>query len=56
MYKIRDWRRIGKKDKYFLRDGKNDRNVLSKFGKFYKKCLFCGGEYLLNKEKCLVWG
>lgn len=56
MHKIRDWRRTGKKDKHPSRDGKNDRNVPLKPGKSHKKCLFCGGEHPLNKEKCPAWG
>ena len=57
VHKIRDWRRTGKKDKHPSRDGRNDRNVPPKPpGKSHKKCLFCGGEHPLKKEKCPAWG
>ncbi|KAL9981292.1 hypothetical protein ACROYT_G009976, partial [Oculina patagonica] len=57
VHKIRDWRRNFKKDKYPSRDTKNDRNVPPKPpGKSHKKCLFCGGEHPLKKEKCPAWG
>ena len=39
------------------RKGKNDRNVATKSrGKSHKKCLFCGNEHPLKRDKCPAWG